>query len=120
MILTFAVLALALLYWFPLRRWMNRWGATQLDLARVMAGDGLLPTWTYSGTLAVVVRARTRLRETSFVCFPSSGYSPNCHTHSMPPPMRRISSTSARLGSTTATGQFGPWPMGIVSPAARC
>lgn len=52
-----AVLALALLYWFPVRRWMNRWGATPFDLARVMVGDELLPRWTYSGTLAVVVHA---------------------------------------------------------------
>ena len=51
------VLALVLLYWFPLRRWMNRWGAAPSDLARVMAGDGLLPDWTYSGTLGVVVNA---------------------------------------------------------------
>ena len=58
MVLILAGLALAALYWFPVRRWMSRWGATPSDLARVMAGDGLLPRWTYSGTLAVVVRAR--------------------------------------------------------------
>jgi len=58
MLLTLAVLALAVMYWFPVRRWTNRWGATPSDLARVMAGDGLLPTWTYSGTLAVVVHAQ--------------------------------------------------------------
>ena len=52
------ILALAALYWFPVRRWMNRWGATPSDLTREMAGDGLLPTHTYSGTMAVVVNAR--------------------------------------------------------------
>ena len=57
MLLILLALALALLYWFPVRRWMNRWGATPSDLARVMAGDALLPRWTYSGTLAVIVHA---------------------------------------------------------------
>lgn len=52
------VLALAALYWFPVRRWINRWGAASSDLARVMAGDGLLPDQTYSGTTAVTVNAR--------------------------------------------------------------
>lgn len=54
----FVVLSLATLYWFPIRRWMNRWGATPSDLARVMAGDGLIVNPTYSGTLAAVVDAR--------------------------------------------------------------
>jgi hypothetical protein len=50
------ILALAVLYWFPVRRWMSRWGAIPSDLARVMAGDGLLdPTFSY--TMAVVVNA---------------------------------------------------------------
>jgi len=50
---------LALLYWFPVRRWMAGWGATSADLNRVMAGDGLLADpMTYSGTMAVVVNAR--------------------------------------------------------------
>jgi hypothetical protein len=39
-------------------RWMNQWGATQSDLARVMAGDSLLADFTYSGTMAVIVNAR--------------------------------------------------------------
>jgi hypothetical protein len=43
------------LYWFPIRRWMNHWGATSTDLARVMAGDRLLSDWTYSGTTVVTV-----------------------------------------------------------------
>jgi hypothetical protein len=31
----FVVLTFSLLYWFPIRRWMNRWGATPSELARV-------------------------------------------------------------------------------------
>jgi hypothetical protein len=54
----FVMLTLSALYWFPIRRWMNQWGTTPADLARVMAGDSLLATWTYSGTTAVVVNAR--------------------------------------------------------------
>jgi hypothetical protein len=45
------------LYWFPIRRRMNQWGATPSDLARVMAGDSLLPDPTYSGTTAIIVNA---------------------------------------------------------------
>ena len=53
----FVILALALLYWFPTRRWMSRWGATPADLSRAMAGDRLLVDPTYSGTMAVSVDA---------------------------------------------------------------
>ena len=53
----FVVLTLSLLYWFPIRRRMNRWGATPSDLTRVMAGDALLENPTYSGTMAVIVNA---------------------------------------------------------------
>src|SRR5512138_1741143 len=51
------MLTLAALYWFPVRRWMSRWGATPSDLTRVMAGDSLLVDPTYSGTMAVTVNA---------------------------------------------------------------
>ena len=51
------ILTAAGLYWFPIRRWMSRWGATPSDLSRVMAGDHLLVNPTYSGTLAVSVDA---------------------------------------------------------------
>ena len=51
------IFAFATLYWFPIRRWMNQWGATPFDLARGMAGDGLLPDPTYSGTTAITVNA---------------------------------------------------------------
>ena len=52
------ILTLAVLYWFPIRRWMGRWGTTPSDLSRVMAGDGLIGDPTYSGTMAVIVNAR--------------------------------------------------------------
>jgi hypothetical protein len=52
------VLAFSVVYWFPIRRWMNRWGTTPSDVARVMAGDGLLPNPTYSGTTAVIINAQ--------------------------------------------------------------
>ena len=52
------ILTVSLLYWFLIRRWMNRWGATRSDLTRVMAGDGLLAKPTYSGTTAVIINAR--------------------------------------------------------------
>jgi hypothetical protein len=53
----FVILTFATLYWFPIRRWINQWGATPSDLARVMAGDSLLANHTYSGTTAVTVNA---------------------------------------------------------------
>jgi hypothetical protein len=52
------ILTVLALYWFPIRRWMNRWGATPSDLTRVMAGDTLLTDPTYSGTTAIVINAR--------------------------------------------------------------
>ena len=51
------ILMFSVLYWFPMRRWMNRWGATPSDLTRVMAGDSLLVNPTYSGMMAVIVNA---------------------------------------------------------------
>ena len=54
----FVIVTFAALYWFPIRRWMGRWGTTPSDLSRVMAGDGLISDPTYSGTMAVIVNAR--------------------------------------------------------------
>jgi hypothetical protein len=51
------ILTLAVLYWFPIRRWMSRWGAARSDWSRVMVGDGLLADPTYAGTMAVTVDA---------------------------------------------------------------
>jgi hypothetical protein len=53
----FVIFILAVLYWFPVRQWMSRWGATSSDRVRVMAGDSLLVHPTYSGTMAVSVDA---------------------------------------------------------------
>ena len=53
----FVILLIAVLYWFPLRRWMSRWGATASELSRVMAGDSLLEELTYSGTMAITINA---------------------------------------------------------------
>jgi len=58
MITLFAILTLSVLYWFPIRRWMSRWGATPSDVTRVMTGDRLLANPTYSGTMAIMVNAR--------------------------------------------------------------
>ena len=52
------VATLAIVYWFPVRGWFARWGATSEDLERVMAGDSLIPHPTYSGTNAMVVNAQ--------------------------------------------------------------
>ena len=49
---------LAVLYWFPIRRWFGRWGTTPIDLARVMPGDAVIVDRTYTATLAVTVDAR--------------------------------------------------------------
>ena len=59
MVLTILViLTIAVMYWFPLRRWMSRWGTASTDVKRVMAGDGLIvrPTFTY--TMATTVNAQ--------------------------------------------------------------
>ncbi|HZL84866.1 MAG TPA: hypothetical protein VFD07_05745 [Candidatus Krumholzibacteria bacterium] len=53
----FVIFILAVVYWFPIRQWMSRWGATPSDRVRVMAGDSLLVDPTYSGTMAVSVDA---------------------------------------------------------------
>jgi len=50
-------LTFAALYWFPVRRWMARWGTTPSDLNRVMSGDSLIVDPTYSGTMAIIVNA---------------------------------------------------------------
>ena len=46
-----------LAYWFPIRRWWRRWGATDLDVARAMPGDVEVSAPTYSATLAVTIHA---------------------------------------------------------------
>jgi hypothetical protein len=56
----FAVTVAAALYWFPVRRWMNRWGTTPADLELSMVGDALLPVMTYSGTTGFDINATPR------------------------------------------------------------
>jgi hypothetical protein len=51
------VVALALAYWFGLRRWFARWGATDADLARTMAGDAVIAAPTHVQTQAVTIDA---------------------------------------------------------------
>lgn len=53
----FTSLAVVVLYWFPIRRWTHRWGATAADLTRAMPGDGDVVGSTYSTTLAVTIDA---------------------------------------------------------------
>ena len=55
---TLLILTVAVLYWFPLRRWMGRWGTMSSDLMRVMAGDGLIVDPTFAYTMAATINAR--------------------------------------------------------------
>lgn len=58
MLFTFLMmLTLTLLYWFPVRRWFRRWGTTDEDLTRVMAGDSVIANPTHSATHALTVDA---------------------------------------------------------------
>jgi hypothetical protein len=38
------IFTLAVLYWFPVRRWFGRWGTTEEDLTRSWPGIRLSPT----------------------------------------------------------------------------
>ena len=51
------VIAARALYWFPIRRWFARWGATPDDRGRVMAGDAMIAHPMHSATHAVTVDA---------------------------------------------------------------
>src|SRR6266545_5030148 len=51
------ILTLALLYWFPMRRWFGRWGTTPDDLAKVMTGDQVIINPTHSATHAITIDA---------------------------------------------------------------
>jgi hypothetical protein len=54
---TIALVTLALLYWFPVRRWFGRWGTTPDERARVMPGDAVLVNPTHLATHAVTIEA---------------------------------------------------------------
>ena len=88
----FVILALAVMYWFPVRRWMARWGTTPSDLTRVMAGDGLIVDPTYSGTMAIIVNARP---EHIWPWLVPPAYSPSFNTW---PPVTRFPLGEARRG----------------------
>ena len=52
------LLAFGLLYWFPIRRWYRRWGATDAEMERAMSGDSEISEPTYETTLAITIAAR--------------------------------------------------------------
>ena len=52
-----AGLALAVVYWLPVRRWFSRWGTTPEELVRVMPGDALIPDPTDMSMQAITVNA---------------------------------------------------------------
>ena len=52
---TIAFVTLALVYWFPVRRWFARWGSTPEELTRPMAGDHIVPNPTHWATHAVTI-----------------------------------------------------------------
>ena len=57
LVILVVILTLAVLYWFPLRRWFARWGASPEDVNRIMAGDAVILEPTHSATHAVTVDA---------------------------------------------------------------
>ena len=54
----FGALALAALYWFPMRRWFAHWGTTASNLARIMPGDAAVVDPSHSATMAITIGAR--------------------------------------------------------------
>lgn len=58
-LLTFSVLAgLALVYWYPIRKWYRRWGMTDAEVARTMAGDAAIADPPYQANMAITIAAR--------------------------------------------------------------
>lgn len=51
------LLAIAAVYWIPVRRWFSRWGTTPEERTRVMAGDAFIAHPTHVTTHAVTVDA---------------------------------------------------------------
>jgi hypothetical protein len=51
------ILTFSVVYWFTLRRWFGRWGTTDDELTRVMAGDSIIANPTHSATQALTVDA---------------------------------------------------------------
>lgn len=57
MMTTLLLIIMVAVYWFTLRRWFARWGATPDELARTMAGDAIIPAPTHTATQAITVKA---------------------------------------------------------------
>lgn len=49
--------AVAVLYWFPIRRWFASWGTRPVDRRRAMPGDVAVVDPTYLATLAITIDA---------------------------------------------------------------
>ena len=122
------ILTLAVVYWFPIRRWMSRWGATPSDLSRVMAGDSVPVDPTYSGTMAVSVDAPpediwpwlVQIAISAAVCTATTG-STGCSAIwivRVPPVSSRSFSTSPLVTKFPLGGaRAGRWPSS--NPVAR-
>jgi hypothetical protein len=57
MIMLYAVLVVAVLYWIPIRLWYRRWGVTEAELNQPMAGDTEVSKPNYVEMLAVTIDA---------------------------------------------------------------
>ena len=57
MIMVYAVLLAAVLYWIPIRLWYRRWGVTDAELNQPMPGDKDVSNPTYVAMLAVTIDA---------------------------------------------------------------
>jgi hypothetical protein len=51
------ILAIALLYWYPVRRWFNGWGTTADEVTHSMPGDQVIANPTNSAMQAVTINA---------------------------------------------------------------
>ena len=51
------LVAVAAVYWIPVRHWFARWGTTPEERTRVMAGDAIIADPTHSATHAVTIDA---------------------------------------------------------------
>jgi hypothetical protein len=56
-IIAYALLALVVLYWIPIRLWYRRWGVTDAELNQPMPGDGEVSAPNYVEMLAVTIDA---------------------------------------------------------------
>lgn len=118
-------LTLAVAYWFPIRRWMGRWGTASADLTRAMAGDGLIADPTYSGTMAVIVNAKPEhiwpwlvqigYRRGGLYSYDwldrLFGYLDRPSATRVLPEFQHLS-----VGDTIPVGRGPNWPVGVVEP----